>query len=308
MFARGASGALYSAIDATTKSFAKILMLIAVLITCFNRMNGTIKCLHLLHSEMRSVSSVFKVFLVDDNSTDGTVVAVQKMFPDVTVMRGNGSLYWNRGMLLAWQEAIKDNYDSYFWLNDDTVLLEGSVSQLLSALEKNRNCIIVGSTFEPRSGKVSYGGIRRDRERFGRTKFHLITPSKKIVEADTMNGNCVLVPRSICEVVGLLDRGFRHSLGDYDYGLRATAAGFRIIIFPGYVAECERSKAVSMYPPRVEKSRMREEWRRVTDVKGLPFKDWALFCRRHCGYMWPLYWAWPYLKFLGGLIVPNRNT
>lgn len=32
--------------------------------------------------------------------------------------------------------------------------------------------------------------------------------------------------------------------------------------------------------------------------KGLPWRSWLIFTRRHTGVMWPLYFAWPYAKLL----------
>ena len=45
--------------------------------------------------------------------------AVGKMFPQVHIIKGDGNLFWNRGMYMAWQAAIKEkDYDFYLWLND----------------------------------------------------------------------------------------------------------------------------------------------------------------------------------------------
>ena len=45
---------------------------IAVLIACHNRKYKTVKCLQKLYSQNNTENIKFKVFLVDDGSTDGT--------------------------------------------------------------------------------------------------------------------------------------------------------------------------------------------------------------------------------------------
>ncbi len=49
------------------------------------------------------------VYLVDDGSSDGTGDAVRQAYPSVSVIRGDGTLFWNRGMRKAWEDALKKN-------------------------------------------------------------------------------------------------------------------------------------------------------------------------------------------------------
>ena len=79
-------------------------MKIAVLMTCHNRKESTLRCL-------RGLPSDLDVFLVDDASTDGTSDAVREVSRAerdgrVEVREGNGSLYWAWGMALAWRASV----------------------------------------------------------------------------------------------------------------------------------------------------------------------------------------------------------
>ena len=62
------------------------------------------------------------VYLVDDGSTDGTSEAVKKNFPQVNIIKGDGTLFWNGGMRVAFSKAMESEHDYYLWLNDDTIL------------------------------------------------------------------------------------------------------------------------------------------------------------------------------------------
>ena len=74
----------------------------AVILTCFNRKDTTLRCLKQLYQQ--KTSGNMDVFLCDDASTDGTSEAVQKQFPKVHIVRGNGNLFWNRE---CWQHGKK---------------------------------------------------------------------------------------------------------------------------------------------------------------------------------------------------------
>ena len=79
--------------------------IIAALITCHNRKSKTIACLERLFQQALPLGVLLKVYLVDDGSTDGTAEAVREKFPSVSVISADGSLFWCRGMRLAWKHA-----------------------------------------------------------------------------------------------------------------------------------------------------------------------------------------------------------
>ncbi len=205
---------------------------IAVLITCHNRKEKTLSCLHAIYNQVGlGLEFCVEVFLVDDASTDGTSNEVRYLYPDVTIIQGDGKLYWNRGMHLAWETAssVKD-YDYYLWLNDDTFLFKNAIEVLLT--EKFPEYIVCGTTKSKLNLNATYGAyISKPRK--------LLIPNGKYQNADYCNGNCVLIPRYVFQKLGNLDPVFHHALGDYDYGFRAKFNGIEIKVSPDYVGICE---------------------------------------------------------------------
>ena len=61
---------------------------IAVLLTCFNRKDKTIACLHKLFEAYKVVENdiIIKVYLTDDASNDNTSEAVKRHFPEVIIL------------------------------------------------------------------------------------------------------------------------------------------------------------------------------------------------------------------------------
>ena len=202
-------------------------------------------------------------------------------------------------MRVAFGEAIKGDYDYYFWLNDDTVLLPGALRGLLETAHKvkhneGREGIIVGSARDGQAGRLTYGGRVRT-SRWRPMNFEIVVPSQEPQRCDTMNGNCVLISREATDLVGNLSEDFMHSMGDIDYGLRAKAMGVGIWVAPNYAAECsgnEPSLWVNPKTPLIERLRI------LHTPKGLPFREWLVYTKRHSPIQWPIYCGQVYLRVL----------
>ena len=275
---------------------------VTVLMASFNRRLRTLRCLESLFRQHQRVR--LRVVLVDDASSDGTAEAVALAYPEVTVIPGSGSLYWAGAMRLAFERARDMPFDYVLWLNDDVSLADGALDALITTerqLRADRGpVIVVGALRDPATGVTSYSGVRR--RGLKRTAFHQVRPGSSPRRAETMNGNVVLVPKEVAGRVGNLDGAYQHGMADYDYGLRAGAAGVEIWVAPGIVGECSRDQR-----PRNVGS-LKERWRTVTSAKGIPPRDWLVFTRRHAGPLWALYWLRPYLRVIGPGLRPSRHS
>ena len=204
---------------------------IAVLLTVYNRRNGTLKCLKNLYANTIPVGFAFDVYMTDDGCTDGTPEAVSKLFPDVKIIQGDGTLFWNRGMWLAWHEAEKKDYDYYLWLNDDTNLHSNAIYELLRESQMhNGKCIVVVACQSADHSEMTYGGWDKN---------GLVYPDGISKEVKTVNGNILLVPRYVFKILGNLDYHFHHGGGDFDYSWRAGEAGLKCFQAPMFLGECE---------------------------------------------------------------------
>ena len=120
---------------------------IAVLLTVHNRREKTLCCLQNLFKQKLNSDFLMDVYLTDDGCTDGTPEAIREQYPKVIIIKGDGNLFWNRGMYTAWKKAAEtQDYDFYLWLNDDTFLFNNAIQTLLKeSSEKNNKSIIVAS-------------------------------------------------------------------------------------------------------------------------------------------------------------------
>lgn len=278
-------------------------MRIVVLLTCHNRRESTLQCLQRVQAQGLEELSVV---VADAGSSDGTADAVTERWPEVVVLRLADDLFWNGGMLAAWQRAGEfADVDAYLWLNDDTLLDADALRRLLEVYsrlqrEEARPAIVVGSARDPISGELTYGGVRRPQA--SRPLHHVtVAPTDVPQECETMNGNIVLVPRAVVDRVGLLDANFTHGMGDFDYGHRARRAGCVVIVAPGTYATCARNEQDS--GPRG----VRDAWHRMSGPKHLPPREWMVFARRWAGPVWPVYALSPYIRRLTRAIIPLRR-
>ena len=204
---------------------------IAVLITCHNRASQTLHCLKQLFDQ-QGIGEKFSlsVYLVDDNSKDGTSTLIGAQFPLVNIIQGNGNLYWNRGMNLAWTHAVQKNtYDLFLWLNDDAFLFNNALSNMINVVHKNS--IVVGATASSIKKEITFGAYSENHQ--------LMVPNNDIQRCSYFNGNCVLIPNEVYQEIGGLDPHFHHALGDFDYGLRAKKKGIQLLLAPISIGTCE---------------------------------------------------------------------
>lgn len=273
---------------------------IAVLMTCHNRREKTLACLTALFNSDPVLNTAIEVFVVDDGSTDGTSSAIKAVYPSVHVIAGDGNLYWNGGMRVAFAAAMVKGFDFYLWLNDDTILYPGAVAALLALANaeqqrQNKPAVIVGTTQDAPTGAATYGGLCR--KSVWRPLNHtLVFAAAGATPCETMNGNCVLIPGAVAKQVGNLEPAFVHAMGDIDYGLRASKAGFPLMVLPGFIGTCSHNPVDNTFMDSRLSRRLR--WSKITSLKGLPPKQWFVLVRRHAGLLWPLLFAWPYVKVM----------
>ena len=273
---------------------------VAAVMTVFNRRDTTLGCLASIREQTGADAEV-DVYVLDDASTDGTAEAIKEQFPEVHLLHGDGNQFWVGGMRGAFGAAIERGYDAYWWLNDDTHLKPDALALLLASSAELRGrgheqAVVVGTTTHPDDGRFTYGGVRRP-SRLRPLDLELVPPASEPREALTFNGNCVLIPHSVVELVGNIDPAYRQKMGDFDYGFRTRSAGGSVWVAPGTIGTC------ATHPPRrTDQAPLRDELRRLWSVKELPFGPWATFTRRWAGPAWPIFMTSPYVKRAAHLV------
>ena len=181
-----------------------------------------------------------EIIITDDGSTDGSYQWIKSNYPNINLLKGNGSLWWSGGTNKAVQFAINNLNIDYIllWNNDikaDTKyfkhlsrIIEGTESDSIIcskiySLEFPDKIISMGGIFNPYTGQYCLRG-------FGETDSK---DYNKIFTADWFGGMGTTIPRKVFDTIGYFnEKKFPQYHGDSDFSLRARNAGIKIYVYP----------------------------------------------------------------------------
>lgn len=287
---------------------------IAVVMTVFNRVEKTKKCIDSILAENTEGQYAFYFFITDDGSTDNTREIIEQYREkysdsDFIVLNGTGNLFWNKGMHLAYGTALKNKVDYYLWVNNDVVFARGFLNGILvdqkTAIERSRYSLICGAVSYHNSNEWSYGGVK-NLSAINPYKRKILIPSGSIQECDCINGNCLLIPYETALLVGNLDERYEHGFGDFDYGYKLKAAGGKAYVASNYVGQCDRNASKGTWnDPSVP---FIDRIKKKNRPNGQPYKSHKLFLKKWFPKLW-LYYLWkPYVRIaITSLQYKNRK-
>ena len=245
---------------------------ISVLMTTFNRVETTIKCLDSLFKADLPENYTLNVIISDSNSPDNTFEILKKKFPSIIIQNVGNNIYWNQGMIQSWNEAKKSDPDFYLWLNDDTFINRDALRNIIKDYFLiSKDSIIVGATHF--NNVCTYGG------RISKLDERPLVPNGKPTKIKYINGNFVLISRKVFNKIGELDNHYSHSLGDIDYGLKATKHHINLYITSKYVGECIINNKIDF-----TRFGLKERFKLLISPKGLPPKEYLYFNLKYFGF------------------------
>lgn len=275
-------------------------MKIAALTCSFNRKEKTVSFLASLFTQPLPADYSLDIYLLDDNSSDGTSQDVAKKFPAVKLLSGTGSLYWAGGMRKVWSEALKDDYDFYILFNDDVRLSDDAIPKLISAYDKAEinGAIILGSVRDFFKKTHTYGGRKVKNWLTGDSE--AILPDEIALQtAEIGNANIMLVDRKSVEVIGILSSSFTHGLADFDYTLRAVKQGLKVLVAPGYFGYCTNDHGKTWLSGKVP---LKKRIQYLYSPTGLAYKEYLVYVKSHFPKALPFLYIKLWVKTLFPLI------
>jgi GT2 family glycosyltransferase len=188
-----------------------------------------------------------EIFVVDNNSSDGSVEMVNQKFPNVILIANKD----NRGFSSANNQAIKiAKGRNILLLNPDTVVEESTFNKVVGFMNSHDDCGGLGvrmvdgkGDFLPESKRglptplVAFYKIFGLSSIFPKSKkfgaYHLgYLDEFEINQIDVLSGAFLCVSASALEKVGLLDETFFMYGEDIDFSYRITQEGFKNYYFP----------------------------------------------------------------------------
>ncbi len=265
---------------------------IASLACSYNRVGKTTSFLKSLLEQSISAGYELDVYLLDDNSPDGTAAHVEAAFPTVHLVKGSGSLFWAGGMRTLWEYVVKQkDYDYFLLFNDDIILFEDALSRLISAynLAGTTGNIILGTVQDSEGTSITYGGQKISNKITGDT-VTVVPHPEKLTACEIGNANVMLVDRLTVDKIGVLSGLYTHGIADYDYTLTAVENGLNVWVAPGYYGHCDNDHSITWLP---QGTPLKKRIEYLYSPKGLAYKQHLVYVRRH----FPLYVPLIHIKF-----------
>jgi len=210
--------------------------LVYVVVLAWNHKQDTIECLESFRS---TDYQNFHLIVVDNGSTDGTPELIQRVFPDVEVLRSPTNLGIAGGYNLGLEKALERNAEYVLVTNNDISVDKSLIRNLATALDNSRHAGMgmpkifnyygdqtrlwcTGARWRRFPPGVKMMGVNaRDSSRFASRMWLEYAPS------------CSLMIR--CEVlqrIGLFDTGYYFYNDDWDFSARLRQAGYGILFVP----------------------------------------------------------------------------
>jgi len=273
---------------------------IAVLLTCFNRKEKTLACLHSFFEATKPNEYEFDIYLVDDGSTDGTSEAVKKEYPDINIIKGSGNLFWAGGMRLAWRTALESkDYDAFLLLNDDVILFNDFLDNLIKSekyalLKNNKTGIYSGATINNITKEITYGCEKIKTNHFV-VRRQLLTPKEMPQQCELTNANILWISKETVDAIGIFDERFTHGIADFDYSLRAIKRGIPVYLAPNIGGICLFDHGRNW---KSNNSSLKERISFLKSPKGLAYKEYLFYIKKHFYLYLPYSFTMLWLKTL----------
>lgn len=208
---------------------------IAIIVVNWNRRQDTLEC---LESLTKLTYPNYRVILVDNGSTDGSVPAVRDRFSGVQIIEAGANLRFAGGNNLGLKDVLQQEDKGCLLLNNDTTVEPDLLDHVVEAAQSDERIGLVGpkilyhhrpdviwfagGVLKPTWGYARHYGLRQlDDGRFDVRR-----------EVTFLTGCCLLIKREVLLKVGLLDGGFYLYSEDADYCLRSMKADYKLVYEP----------------------------------------------------------------------------
>jgi GT2 family glycosyltransferase len=207
---------------------------VSIIIVSYNVERFLIDC---VESLMRKPPSIpFEIIVVDNNSTDNSVVKLRQKFPEISIFQSDHNIGFAAANNIGASHA-KGQY--LYLLNPDTVVEEGAIDELYNFLSSHPSAGAAGSYLKNPDGTFQFSCYpfpTLSRELWRLLHLDSLIPfgsypqhkwdTKSPQKCDVVQGTSLMIKRSIWDSLKGLDEIFFMYSEEVDFCYRLMKAGF----------------------------------------------------------------------------------
>jgi len=217
---------------------------LSIIIVSYNSRKLLEICLKSIYRHVKDIT--FQVFVVDNDSHDGTIEFIEEHFGNVNLIKNQQNLFFAK----ANNQAIHKSHGRYILLlNPDTEILDDSLQRVVRAMDHHKYWGAVGCRLTLPSGQLQQTGNRFPSFLFGVFELlfiNIIFPGnwvnrhnqygdwdrQSLRELDAVSGACLFVRREVFDDIGLLDEEFVMYSEEVDLCARIRRGGWKVVYYP----------------------------------------------------------------------------
>src|SRR3989344_3699995 len=222
---------------------------LSVIIVSFNTREKLRQCLRSVFGSQMKYS--FEVFVVDNNSDDGSGQMVASEFPKAKLIRNAENVGYSRANNQALRKILsplpnpphqgEGNSSRYILLlNPDVEVQSDSFDKMILFMDNDKSVGIAGCRVVKTDGSFdlaarrSFPNIKNSLQHFlgFASDYNLDLPDDQTAEVDSVMGAFLMIRREVVDKIGLLDEAFFMYGEDLDWCFRAKQAGYKVVYNP----------------------------------------------------------------------------
>ena len=217
--------------------------MIYIVIPVHNRIDKTICCLESI--KIQNYKNI-NVIMVDDGSSDSTTERVGCLYPETTILHGDGGLFWTGAVHFGIKHALSicSQGDWILLVNNDTKLNNNTIEELVVFSTNHQRKVLASA--------VSVNSLNRDiiiksgtivKSWVFNITQHVLQGmrvsellSHKPIEVDLLTARCLLHPVEIFKAIGNYNAELLpHYGGDDEFTVRASKNGYKAYVLPSAI-------------------------------------------------------------------------
>jgi GT2 family glycosyltransferase len=205
---------------------------IGVVVLNYNNASATVRC---IKSLLNSNYENFKIFLVDNNSSDNSVNAIKdflyrggEFIKKIEFLESDYNGGYAYGNNIAIKEIVKDKRYSYIWiLNNDTTVEADSMKNLIEAAKQSK-ADIIGTPLYDKTNKLQVvcGGVNK----LTGSTYYIKRWENVPSVCDYIHGASLFMRANVVHKIGLLPQDYFLYYEEVDFCFKAKKAGLKLDI------------------------------------------------------------------------------